>query len=155
MRSVLSTLLAIAVVACSGTADRSDPAAGDATRLAGTWELRLAERGASDARGTITLAPTTPHTTTGSKASEPGRLSGTFALSELGSMPRSPVDSTADAFMGDDGRVILTLHVAGNCSDCGNLNLTGKLDADVVQGRWSREYVGDEPGGSFQLQRVP
>jgi hypothetical protein len=146
--------LVVGLLACGGSTDHAQSDLDPATQLVGAWEMRLVQPGAPDVRGVLTLAPTTFSPPAGSEARAAGEFRGTFALKELGSLPHPAADSIAEALLERDGSVALQLHVVGDCSDCGNLNLYGKLDGNRIRGRWSREFLQDEPGGTFLLRRA-
>ena len=113
-------------------------------------------RGSPDAAGTIRLSLPTLHTgiAPGDTAPTP-YLAGTFTLQLYGWLGRAPVKDRATVFVAPDGQVALRLAVGGDCGDCGDVELRGRLVRDVVRGSWSQEFLGEEPHGSFELRRLP
>jgi hypothetical protein len=151
----LIVCLASTLVAC---APRQDPRfeAGDPSVMAGTWTLIMHHRGSPDALGTVHLALPTLHEQTLPWESLPPTpyLAGTFALQQRGWLGRPPVKNLAKAYVAPDGQAWIWLAVGGNCGDCGDVTLMGHLDSASVTGRWSQEFLGDEPHGSFELRRA-
>jgi hypothetical protein len=59
---------------------------------------------------------------------------------------------SADGAMEEGGRILLRL---GGCCDADEVVAGGCLRADgTIAGRWSRERLGDLPGGTFVLRRA-
>ncbi|HKG92470.1 MAG TPA: hypothetical protein VKA84_11280, partial [Gemmatimonadaceae bacterium] len=142
------------------------PRPGDASLLAGSWELEL--RGNAGlpfgsflprfgplATARVTLAVAPERDSAGRLVPSPGELAGTFAFAGdpqpwLGARPAG---DWAGALLEADGRVRLQLNPFP-CSDCGNLMLDGRLRGGRVEGRWTREFASDGPGGAFTLRRI-
>ncbi|MFL5383849.1 MAG: hypothetical protein ACJ8GN_15115 [Longimicrobiaceae bacterium] len=165
-RCRLALVLAAALVACGEPPGPGEPT-GDPELLAGRWEFtlrrgvwaRLLPVGGEAVRGRVWLRPfagdSFPADRGGGMVPCTGCLRGTVRLEKNGWLPQPPRGDSAAAVVFTDGSAMIFLQVAGNCHDCGNLMLTGRIQGERVSGDWQQEVLGRGLSGTFVLRYLP
>lgn len=148
----LSLAVALSLAGCAPTRG-DDPHPGDATVLAGAWDLVVHRAGEPDLLARLILAPSSPGDATVPVALRGATLEGVFRLHDTAWLTATPVDSGVSAYVDADSSVVVYLRLQGRCSNCGNLGLAGRWTGGEISGHWVLEFSSHPPEGSFTLRR--
>lgn len=125
--------------------------------LAGQWEivLRLEQhrREPLITRGTLLLEPDPVHSPACADEDPVAcatAVTGTHNL-DLVSMMGYELPSIVDAGLMENGAILIQI---GGCCDRGEISALGRLDGEVIRGKWSEGRVSPAREGTFVLRRV-
>ncbi len=148
----LRLALGLALAGCAPS-HGDDPHPGDATVLAGAWDLVVQREGHPDLVAHLLLARSAADDAAVPVALRGATLEGVFHLQDSAWLTAAPVDSGVSGYVDADSSVVIYLRLQGRCSNCGNLGLAGRWAGDKITGHWVLEFSSHPPEGTFTLRR--